>query len=431
LIFDVLRLLLNTEMPAFLISVGICVTWLILFIKTSLSYKSYLANKKTNDVCEIHSDYLKNFPAISIIIPARNEELNIERCLLSIVDQNYPNYEVILIDDNSTDNTVQKARKIQQKIKPKFQNLKIIELKSKPQDWTGKTWASEKGLLSSRYDMLLFLDADCYYAKNCILFAVSHMLSKKLDVITGYPFFVLKDFWSKISIPLWKLMSFTFQAEASHVNDSNSEVAYLMGCFFMIKKHVLIEIGSFAAVKNAIQEDKELGLKLKNSGYKLNIVQMDRFIMALWSRNLSTLWQGVTRTLSPMMLYQKKKVFINFVAIFVLAVLPSLLVVTHFASNMQAQLLKDQIFNNYLHLITFVVCLFTFGLTTCCVMMKLVTMCKIFICYALLFPLGGLFLTLAYLATMLPLILYIKRSSKKIEWKGRTYTYNRIGSKMI
>jgi chlorobactene glucosyltransferase len=418
-------------MIPFLISLGICITWMIIFIKTSLSYKSYLANTKKNDEWDIHSDYLKNLPAISIIIPARNEELNIERCLLSILDQNYPNYEVILIDDNSNDNTVQKARKIQQKFKAKFQNLKIIELRTKPQDWTGKTWASQKGLLSTRYNILLFLDADCYYAKNCILFAISHMLRNKLDVITGYPFFVLKDFWSKISMPLWKLMSFTFQDDASHVNDPNSEVAYLMGCFFMIKKHVLIEIGSFAAVKNAIQEDKELGQKLKYSGYKLNMIQMDSFIMALWSRNLSTLWHGLARTISPMMLYQKKKVFINFVAIFILAVLPTLLVVTNFPSIMQAQLLNDITINNYLHLITFVLYLFTFGLTTCCVIIKLVSMCGIFPCYALLFPLGGLFLTLVYLATILPLILSIKRSSKKIEWKGRTYTYSRIGGKII
>jgi chlorobactene glucosyltransferase len=418
-------------MLAFLISLGICVTWMIIFIKTTLSYESYLANTKKNEEWDIHSDYLKNLPAISIIIPARNEELNIERCLLSLVDQNYPNYEVILVDDNSNDNTVQKARKIQQKFKAKFQNLKIIELKSKPQDWTGKTWASEKGLLSSRYNMLLFLDADCYYAKNCILFAISHMLSNQLDVITGYPFFVLRDFWSKISMPLWKLMSFTFQDDASHVNDPNSEVAYLMGCFFMIKKHVLIEIGSFASVKNAIQEDKELGQKLKYSGYKLNMLQMDSFITALWSRNLSTLWHGLARTISPMMLYQKKKVFINFVTIFILAVLPSLLVVTNFPSIMHVQLHKDLTLNNYLHLITFVLYLITFGLTTCCVIMKLVSMCRTFTCYALLFPLGGLFLTLVYFATMLPLMLSIKRSSKKIQWKGRTYTYNRIGSKMI
>jgi len=132
-----------------------------------------------------------------------------------------------------------------------------------------------------------------------------------------------------------------------------------------------------------------------------------------------------------MMLYQKKKVFINFVTIFVLTVLPSILVVTNLPLNMQAQLPMDLKFNNYLHLTIFIVYLLTFGLTTCCVIMKLVSMAEVSGFYALLFPVGGFFLTSAYLATMLPLSLHIKQSSKKVEWKGRTYTYNRIGSKMI
>lgn len=431
MIFDEILILFNTNYLIFLIALGIFVTWMIISSRTFSSYNSYMTNTRTNHKSDIGSAYLKNLPPVSIIIPARNEEVNIERCLLSIVNQNYPNFEVILIDDNSNDNTVQKARSLQRKIKPKFQNLKIIELKSKPEDWTGKTWASEKGLLSSRHNVLLFLDADCYYAENCIYFAISEMISKELDVVTGYPFFVLKDFWSKVSIPLWKLMSFTFQDDASHVNDPKSSVAYLMGCFFMIKRHALIGIGSFSSVKNAIQEDKELGQKLKISGYKIKMVQMDRFILAIWSRNLSTLWQGIARTISPMMLYQKKKVFINFVATFVLAVFPSILMGTNLFLNVHAQSPIGSIFNNYLELIFFTLYLLTYGLSAFSVAIKLINMCEISAWYALLFPLGGLFLTSVYLATMLPLILCIRRSSKKIEWKGRTYTYSRIGSKMI
>ena len=103
-------------MIPFLISLGICATWIIIFVRTFLSYRSHLANTKKNDEWNIHSDFLKNLPVISIIIPARNEELNIEKCLLSILDQNYPNYEVILVDDNSNDNTVQKSKEYTTKI---------------------------------------------------------------------------------------------------------------------------------------------------------------------------------------------------------------------------------------------------------------------------------------------------------------------------
>ena len=416
-------------MLAILIEIGICSIWIIIFTQTFFSYRSHLANKKKNSKVQLKIS--KNIPTISVIIPARNEEQNIERCLLSLLSQNYPYYEVILIDDNSDDKTVQKARIMQRKFIAKFRELKIIELKSKPEDWTGKTWASEKGLLSSRNNLLLFLDADCYYKEDCISFAVSHMINHELDVLTGYPLFELKDFWSKITMPLWKLMSFTFQDDAEQVNDPNSKVAYLMGCFFMVKKQVLLEIGSFACVKNALQEDKELGQRLKNSGFKVNMVQMESSILALWSRNLSTLWHGLARTISPMMLIQERKILVNFFSIFVLSVVPPILAVLSFALSIQAQIPIDTALSSYLHWISFAMYLLIYVLATCCVIMKLVNMCKIFPGYALLFPVGGFFLTLVYLATMLPLILSIKNSSKNIEWKGRIYTYNRIGGKMI
>ena len=126
MIFVEILKLFNTNLLSFLITLGIFVIWMIIFSRTFSCYKSYMTNTRTNNKSEIRSAYLKNLPSVSIIIPARNEEVNIERCLLSIVNQNYPEFEVIVIDDNSNDNTVQKARALQQKIKPKFQNLKII-----------------------------------------------------------------------------------------------------------------------------------------------------------------------------------------------------------------------------------------------------------------------------------------------------------------
>jgi glycosyltransferase involved in cell wall biosynthesis len=99
----------------------------------------------------------------------------------SLIKQNYPpaKFEIIVVDDNSTDNTLKRIKKVQQK----YPRLKIIELKDKPDAWTGKTWASEKGYLKSRYDILLFVDADCYYKNyyknNCLLSTISYMLEEE------------------------------------------------------------------------------------------------------------------------------------------------------------------------------------------------------------------------------------------------------------
>ena len=207
------------------------------YILKSISVKKGLINNSNN--CKSKDV----FPYVSVIVPARNEQDNIERSLISLMEQNYPNFEIIAIDDDSTDNTLIKMKKVQQKYlyqkqkqkQKKYPILKIIELKDKPEDWTGKTWASEKGYLESHNDVLIFVDADTYFKKNCILYAISYMINEDLDVLTGYPFTELRDFWSKITIPLWKLMSITLGKDGSRVNDPNSKVAYLMGCFFIIK----------------------------------------------------------------------------------------------------------------------------------------------------------------------------------------------------
>src|SRR5215203_3741302 len=290
------KVFLNLNLNVILLSLpflAILFCWIYLI---AISVRSYRNLKEPLDkkvlVNNNNSNSKDNFPYVSIIVPARNEQDNIERSLVSLIEQNYPNFEIIAVDDNSTDNTLLKMKKIQQNYlqqqqqqqQNKYPILKIIELKDKPDYWTGKTWASEIGYRESHSNVLLFVDADTYFKKNCMLSAISYMVNEDLDVLTGYPFTELRDFWSKITIPLWKLMSITFGKNASNVNNPKSKVTYLMGCFFIIKRNVFENIGTFRSVRNAIQEDAALGIKIKQSGYKLKMIPMDNQMHALWSR---------------------------------------------------------------------------------------------------------------------------------------------------
>jgi chlorobactene glucosyltransferase len=391
-------------------------------IKKTLDNKKKYNNKKA-------------LPYVSVIVPARDEQDNIERCLISLMEQDYPNLEIIAVDDNSTDTTLIKMKKLQQKYQKQKNcpTLNIIELKSKPDDWTGKTWASENGYLASHNDILLFVDADCYYEKNCLLSAITYMINEEIDVLTGYPFFELKDFWSKVSMPLWKLMSITFGKNACNVNNPRSKVAYLMGCFFLIKRNVFENVGTFRSVRNAIQEDEALGIRIKRSGYKLRLIQMNNLINALWSRDLSTLWDGIGRTITPMILKEKRKVIINFFAIFCMITLPFVIllpytiIVSLYGINISD---KNDFYYNcgilILNLIIFFMAIISITLNS-------VKTYKISSLYAVLYPLGSIFLVIAYLASIIPLLLPLgKNSSKKtIQWKGRIYTYKRRGGSMI
>jgi chlorobactene glucosyltransferase len=402
------------------------------YIFKSTSFKKTLVNNSNYESADI-------FPYVSVIVPARNEQDNIERCLLSLIEQNYPNFELIVVDDNSTDNTLTNMKKIQQKYhhyhqkqkQKKYPILKIVELKDKPDDWTGKTWASEQGYLKSTGNILLFTDADTIYKKNVISYVISYMISNKLDVITGDPFIELRDFWSKISMPLWKLMSFTLGKDVKDINNPKSKIALLMGCFIMIKRNVFESIGTFKSVKNAIQEDQALGVRIKESGYKLRMIPMDNFIRALWSRDLSTLWQGIGRTIAPMILKEKEKVFINFISIIFMTTLPHMLLLytiylNLIYSNTFAMTNTIHIFDNYYYT------LFIFNLIVCLtslvgIYIKTVKTYKINPLYTLLSPIGSIFLIIAYLSTIIPFLL----SSKSIEWKGRTFAYKKNDNQII
>jgi chlorobactene glucosyltransferase len=209
----------------------------------------------------------------------------------------YPNFEVIVVDDNSTDNTLKIIQDIRLRIsvsggdKPlPIDRLKIISLTDKPDKWTGKTWASEQGYLHSRGNILLFTDADTYYMSRAILRTVSYMLKQNLDALTGLPLIELRDFWSKITMPLWNHFSILLGANTGPMNNPKSNMAYLVGGFFLIHKKVLEEIGTFQSVRTAIHEDAELGSRVKNAGYSFRIVRIDNGVSGLWSRDLQTLW---------------------------------------------------------------------------------------------------------------------------------------------
>jgi hypothetical protein len=131
----------------------------------------------------------EDLPFVSVIVPARNEEDYIERCLLSLLCQDYPNFEVIAVDDNSSDNTFTIMQDIKNKKNlkaigfPVEEKLKVLSLKCKPDTWTGKTWASENGYLQSRGTILLFADADTnYVSKHLIRKAVSYMQKENLCI---------------------------------------------------------------------------------------------------------------------------------------------------------------------------------------------------------------------------------------------------------
>jgi chlorobactene glucosyltransferase len=153
-------------------------------------------------------------PFVSVIVPARNEEEAIERCLISKLKQNYLSFEVIAIDDSSCDSSFEIMKKVKEKmpgISDKLAILSTADYEKKPEDWFGKTWVSEKAFEKSRGELILFTDADTYYSSPYSLHTtVSFMMKERLDALGGLHYLRLQDSLSKIVMPLWNLLSLLF-----------------------------------------------------------------------------------------------------------------------------------------------------------------------------------------------------------------------------
>jgi chlorobactene glucosyltransferase len=380
-------------------------------------------------------------PFLSIIVPARNEEENIEKCLLSLISQDYPSFEIIAVDDNSTDTTLAIMKKIKSSLDDE-KRLKVISLRTKPEGWTGKTWASQQGYMQSRGDILLFTDADSYYkSKDAVMLTVMQMWQEKLDVLTGVPYFPLQDFWSKVVMPVWNLYSEIFGSGIADVNKPKSKVAFVMGSFFMIRRQVFEAIGTYQHVRHEIQEDKAIGAILKRNHYNIRMFKVDHIVSALLSRDRITLWHVIRRTIVPMAIGSRWRVvqhmFIFFFMIVMpFALLPYTIILSHSTLNYYSlqSVLPLQYFYKLEHYPGLISSVVQGAVSTASLIFINVFLCLLIITapavkgfskyrlppyYAIASIAGAVFLIAVYAYSIIPFL--IGHNIQPISWRGRMH----------
>lgn len=292
------------------ILIGVSIAWVLLIHSMWITFRQ--------------SPFLDRFtskpntrPKISIILPARNEENFIERCLNSLLNQDYDNYEIIAIDDRSDDNT----GNIIKSIAEKNSKIKYVLARPKPDKWIGKNWACVEGYRKSSGELLLFTDADTFHSRNSISLAVSHLISEELDALTAVPKMLCLDKWTKITLPVLSTFLHT-RFSALRVNDPSKKTGYFFGSFFIIKKSVYQTVGTHEGVKSEIVEDGALGKKVKESGFKLKMVRAEHLVEAVWARDWSTLWHALKRLMVPLYFQNKSAAVGVFIAVLFLLFIP-------------------------------------------------------------------------------------------------------------
>lgn len=260
-------------------------------------------------------------PKVSVILPARNEERYIGRCLDTLLAQDYSNFQIIAINDSSTDAT----GKIMQEYSAKDSRVVYVSAPAKPDGWAGKNWACYQGYLRSEGEILMFTDADTEHASNTMSLATQHLLSQNLDALTAVPHLVCNDFWTKITLPALATFLHT-RFSPLRVNDPKVKTGYFFGSFFIITRGTYEAVGTHKGVKEELVEDGALGGKVKSSNFKMKMVRGERHIDAIWARDLSSLWHGLRRLMMPLYHQDRIGAGLMTIAVFFILLVPFLTV---------------------------------------------------------------------------------------------------------
>ncbi len=226
-------------------------------------------------------------PFITVCVPARNEERDIRTCLTSLLRQNYPHFEVICVNDHSTDET----GAIIQSLAGKFPNLRYIDGQTLPADWLGKPFALHQAVQHARGDYLIFTDADPVFQPNALTTAVYAMAARDLDMLTLMPGTKFGSFWERAVQPV----IFGFIAALSRfkkINSLDHTAAMGFGAFIMVKKDVYEQIGGHEGVKGEVLEDVMLAKRAKRAGFKLLAADAKAIFSIRMYHSLKEIWTG-------------------------------------------------------------------------------------------------------------------------------------------
>lgn len=343
------------------------------------------------------------FPKVSVILPARNEDRYIARCLDSLLAQDYSNFEIIAVNDSSTDMTGE----IMKDYSARDPRVVHVNAPAKPEGWAGKNWACHQGYLKSKGEVLLFTDADTKHSTSAMSLAVGQLISQRLDALTAVPKLICNDFWTKITLPALATFLHT-RFSPLRVNDPKTKTGYFFGSFFAITRDTYEAVGTHEGVKEELVEDGALGGKVKEGKFRLRMVRGERHIEAVWARDLPTLWHGLRRLMIPLYHQNRSGAYMMATAVFFIlfvpfALLPYLPFAT-FANNVSFQILL--------------------GLELAAIALIVTTtavQCRLGIfespAYALASPLSGALISFGFLSAIAD-----ARKKGAVSWRGRQYT---------
>ncbi len=347
----------------------------------------------------------RELPLISILVPARNEEANIANCIECLIKQDYANYEIIIIDDNSTDKTYEIAINYANK----YPNIKVLKCPEKPEGWLGKSYALHYGVQQAKGNYFAFIDADVTLSNKIISKAYWFLNEHRAAMISLLPTLVNRTFWEHTIQPV---MGFMIVLSFPHhlVNNPKSSRVVANGQFILFERDAYFKIGGHEAIKSELVEDVELARLVKKNKLRYYIVIALDDMKTHMYHSLKDIWQGWGKSIYPYIKSNPIRLWTGLIFLSIIFFFPFLTIlpysIKYYHSSYALPIYLDKVF--LLNLLVIVIILINSFFAR-----RSMNQSSI---YALLFP----------LAFAMLLALFIKRSfdyirKRGVTWKNRIY----------
>lgn len=228
-----------------------------LVLRFAVTLFNFISNPKLTGSARQHEDF------VSILIPARNEEADILNLLTSISAQNYRNYEVIVLDDNSTDNTFQLC----QDYSAQNKRFKVLAGKALPKDWLGKNFACHQLAQAAKGNYLIFLDADETVKDGLINNSINRMKTSGLSLLSLFTDQIMKTWGERLVVPLMHYVLLNLLPLRLVRLSKNPSFSAASGQFMMFEAANYHENQWHELVKHQVVEDVEIMKLIKGSGF--------------------------------------------------------------------------------------------------------------------------------------------------------------------
>ena len=234
----------------------------------------------------------QRWPLLSIVIPACNEAAHLESAVSTLTQQDYPDLEIILVNDRSTDATAE----VIDRLAKADSRVRAVHVTSLPAGWLGKVHALQRGVEMARGEWLLFTDADIHFSEGTLRRAIAVAIRQGADHLTLVPRTVQTGFWLAVAVRAFGLL-FLLTTRAASVNRPGSDAFVGIGAFNLVKAEMFRRTAGFEWLRLETGDDVGLGMMIKRAGGASRLAVAYDELSVRWYESVPAMFKGLEKNL--------------------------------------------------------------------------------------------------------------------------------------